>query len=123
MTWTAAIMPDDALPPDSLVGRMLNPLTDETGSGDVILDAQPEPLPLWRVMDRARFVAALEDDDDGSLCAAEIEALRDVMLPEEPEPYITAWPDPACFKRYSGWEERQRLRALLTQQARIARGE
>ncbi len=35
MTWTAAIMSDDNLDPDSLVGRMLNPLTDETGTGDV----------------------------------------------------------------------------------------
>ena len=25
MTWHAAIMPDDALDPDSLVGRILNP--------------------------------------------------------------------------------------------------
>ena len=30
MTWTAAIMPDDALDPDSLVGRMLRPTIKES---------------------------------------------------------------------------------------------
>jgi hypothetical protein len=29
MTWTAAVMSDDHLDPNSLVGRLLNPLTDE----------------------------------------------------------------------------------------------
>lgn len=34
MTWTAAIMPDDALPPDSLVGKMLRPSWQEWPGGE-----------------------------------------------------------------------------------------
>ncbi len=109
-------MSDDALPPDSLVGRLLNPLKDETGSGDVIFVAEPEPLPLWRVMEEAT----------GSCLNWEplIEALRDWQLPEEPvHPFDgrnasnDEWLDRGALR------QRQRLRAQLTAQARIARGD
>jgi hypothetical protein len=197
MTWTAAVMSDDHLDPDSLVGRMLTPSWQEWPGGEcprcgyhdleiqntaehgwatdgdpirccrcglvgwMNVDAEDscdemfpddyedlsddwesppspatvEPMPLWRVM-WAAYDESQPDafrDDPGSDApmhsihregyAAEIEALRDYIVPEELEPYMTAWPDPACLKRHSGWAERQRLRAILTEQARIARGE
>lgn len=188
MTWTAAIMPDDALPPDSLVGRMLRPSADDvtwdtpkefrakgarvsgangepiaefvfdectmkdgetyrlsydeqTGTvrPDLIADAMQfmdeydsdlqamadtekaereatvEPMPLWRVM-----VDAYNNSPSVSLegaMAAEIEALRDHVLPTRPKP------DESNRVAYYIWLHEQTLRAQLTEQARLARGE
>jgi hypothetical protein len=54
MTWTAAITPDDALPPDSLVRRIIKPTSnsDQIRSSEPAPPATVEPLPLWRVMMR-----------------------------------------------------------------------
>ena len=213
MTWTADIMPDDALDPDSLVGRMLRcddvpPVEQEiTGDGsgaslppfsnqprvgeplplwqewpggecprcgyqdleiqntaehgwatdgdpirccrcglvgwmnvdaedscvetfpddyedlpedwDAPPSATPEPLPLWRVMDNAGAyieLAPITHSQQRHVIAAEIEALRDWLLPERPRP---TWP--AVLDEQ--WHREQRLRARLTEQARIARSE
>jgi hypothetical protein len=121
MTWTAAIMPDDALPDDSLVGRMLKPEPEFTAE-EVEMHAAPwayleppEPLPLWRVM-----LAAGWKGEAAECWAAEIEALRDWLLPEEPAVISDSAPDDPIWARFN---ERQRLRDRLTEQARIARGE
>ena len=133
MTWTADIMPDDALDPDSLVGRMLRcddvpPVEQEItgdGSGASLppFSNQPrvgEPLPLWQVTMAAGCKPGGGFADDWP--AAEIEALRDWLLPEEAEPRLVDPPESmnslAITAMYS---ERQRLRALLTEQAQVAR--
>ena len=181
MTWTAALLPDDALDLDSLVGRMLKPNatswqewpggecprcgyqdleirnTAEHGwatDGDQIrcrrcglvgwmdVDAEDacdemfpddyeelpddwesppspdtaEPLPLWRVMEHAGMH---EPGTPRDAIAAEIEALRDWLLPEDPAVISDSAPDDPIWARFN---ERQRLRSLLTKQARIARG-
>lgn len=141
MTWTADIMPDDALDPDSLVGRMLNPEPEFTAE-ELEMIAAPwsylEPPPLWRAMrrayDQSSVPTALADaahPETGNCLtdrygyAAEIEALRDWLLPEEPEPEPTRTDrlfGPAR-EAYLRWHERQRLRQLLTEQARIAIGD
>ncbi len=123
MTWTAAIMSDDNLDPTSLVGRMLNPVTDETGTGDVIFVAEPEPLPLWRVMAESYAEATESTFRDLDVIregnAAEIEALRDHMLPPQPEPTSGSSLD----QRRAIWRRDNQIREYLTAQARIARGE
>lgn len=120
MTWTASLLPDDALPDDSLVRQIIKP----TSNSDQIRNSDPptatvEPSPLWRMIDFARFREDLDDDsDDATVCAAEIEALRDWLLPEEATtPMLPGGYD----ETYTRWQERQRLRSLLTEQARIAR--
>jgi hypothetical protein len=47
-----------------------------------------------------------------------IEALRDRVVPEEPKPDCPYEVDDWTYQR---WRERQNLRTLLTEQARIAR--
>lgn len=75
--WTADIMPLDATDPDSLVGQLLGVTVKPTSNPDQIRSSEEE-LPLWRVMDIARFREDLDDDsDDATICAAEIEAVRD----------------------------------------------
>jgi hypothetical protein len=120
MTWTAALLPDDALPPDSLVARMLNPLSDETGTGDVFFDPEPTPMPLWRLMEKAYVNGEHATPDGRCGTAAVIEALRDWLLPEGPAIVSDSSPDDPIWAR---WNERQRLRTILTEQARIARAE
>ena len=121
MTWTAALLPDDALDPTSLVGRMLRPATEESSAAE-------KPLPLWQVMYRAydeSYPAEIGrpwEDTDGY--AAEIEALRDYLPDMPPQELITQWEEEEGFtfsevvRRAMDW-----VRALLTEQARIARGE
>jgi len=122
MTWTADIMPDDALPPDSLVWKTLN--AKPTSNPKQIRTLEPEPLPLWRVMhdagDKHLELTPLTQHKDWHLHAAEIEALRDWLLPEEATPLAAVrsyLPRPMIERM----DERQRLRQLLTEQARIAR--
>ena len=78
-------------------------------------------LPLWMVM-----VAAFDDSDwtDRHGTAAEIEALRGWLPDMPPQEFIEQWCDEAaCYdlvmvRRTMDW-----VRALLTEQAGIARGE
>jgi hypothetical protein len=131
MTWTAALLPDDALDPASLVGGMLNPepecddvppVLPEYASSlpvlteDVLSPATAEPMPLWRVMEHAGMH---EPGTPRDAIAAEIDALRDSMLPDEPEPH-RAHGQPGS-PNWERWDERRELRAWLTKQARIAR--
>lgn len=111
MTWTAAIMPDDALPDDSLVGRMLKPAAPPPAT------ATPEPMPLWLDME---FAGLNTPGTPRDAIAAEIEALRDWLVPEE---RTTPMLPGGYEETRTQWEERQRLRAQLTEQASIARGE
>lgn len=134
MTWTAAIMPDDALPPDSLVGRMLRPephyVSDEAFDAlqSFIAEdtASPPPatvehLPLWRVMATASLTHEMlrPGDPYRTSLAAEIEALRDWLLPEAPEPSAYDG-QPRYEQRHTIWQRDNKLRAHLTEQARIA---
>jgi hypothetical protein len=120
MTWTAAIMADDRLDPDSLVGKILNPEPEFTDE-EMEMIAAPwsylQPLPLWDVM---MFAGNNEPGTPRDAIAAEIEALRDWLLPEEPAVISDSSPDDPIWARFN---ERQRLRQVLTEQARIARGE
>ena len=137
MTWTANIMPDDALDPESLVGRMLRPEPEITAEEAEMIAApwsylEPpatvEPMPpLLRAMTVAsgQLLDATFGDATSLQCwAAEIEALRD-WLPDMPPPdLLQQWCDEAaCYdlvmvRRTMDW-----VRALLTEQAGIARGE
>ena len=140
MTWTAA------LDPTSLVGQMLNPepvrpelmaeaqeFLDDYGDDFKTLAAieraeqgtppptTPEPLPLWRVISDAGTSGPCSQRD---ILAAEIEALRDWLLPEESDPWLADSPESMNSLAITAmYTERQRLRAALTEQARIARGE
>ena len=128
---TAAVMSDDHLDPDSLVGRMLRqseseylPNTTETSEPQPVAgkSSATEPLPLWRVIQKANYEATQIRDEPS--CPAEIEALRDWLLPEEPPPHRGMRPGGSMLSHQETLSvERQRLRAQLTEQARIARGE
>jgi hypothetical protein len=106
MSWSPQIMPDEALDPDCLVGRILG-----------VPDVQP-----GAVEEAVRFMEKY--DSEGPGWAEAIEALRDDLVPEEQ-------PEPDYLCGDLGWivnteeaircDERQRLRAILTEQARIAR--
>ena len=124
MIWTAAVMSDDHLDPESLVGRMLNPAPEFTAE-EVEMNAAPwsylEPLPLWRAMEQAGMH---EPGTPRDAIAAEIEALQ-AWLPDMPPPHLlqqwsgdAGWHGPAIAAYTMEW-----VRAQLTEQARIARGE
>lgn len=150
--WTAAIMPNDALPPDSLVGRMLGVeeinkalLANETGPFDPgepppPATVEPMPLTLWQVLAPILddcIIEALCDLDDPDVepdpyhperrqeVFEVIKGLRDWLLPDEHEPPMVRCSDPTADELVPRelWRDRQRLRALLTAEARIARGE
>jgi hypothetical protein len=74
-------------------------------------------MPLWRVIAVAGISGPCNQRD---IIAAEIEALRDWLVPEEPAVISDSSPDDPIWARFN---ERQRLRALLTKEAAIARGE
>lgn len=130
---TAAVMSDDHLDPDSLVGRMLRQSESEYLPNTTEASEPPatvEPLPLWRVLERAHEQEAgsmidylgntVLGEPDRDTRAAEIEALRDWLLPEEPEP--SAYDGrPRYEQRHIIWTHNRKLRAALTEQARIAR--
>jgi hypothetical protein len=95
---------------------------DERPDPDVVIRARaalatPEPLPLWRVIAVAGISGPCNQRD---IIAAEIKALRDWLLPSESAVISDSAPDDPIWARFN---ERQRLRSLLTEQARIARGE
>jgi hypothetical protein len=54
--------------------------------------------------------------------SAIIRALRDWLVTEEPEPYMPDYPDTNQAAPWLYWNERQRLRALLTAEAERAEG-
>lgn len=80
-----------------------------------------ETLPLWRVMQAAY---GGEPTVSGGL-AAEIEAVRDLMFPEEPDLHI---PNPVAASDLNHWaiqlalhRQRRESRGYLTEQAQVAR--
>ena len=124
MSWTAAIMDDDNLDPDSLVGRMLRcddvpPVFPDDGSSLPVLAEDvlsAEPLPLWRVIDNAETLSWWNGGNQAQGTAASIEALRDWLLPDS---------DALPIDELAAAQQQLRhaLRARLTKQAEIARGE
>ena len=132
IAWTAAVMPDDALDPDSLVGRMIHgweprpQSPEEVAAGlrqafrtcieDGVVSPLPvseppsatvEPLPLWRLIAVAGVSGPCNQRD---IIAAEIEALRDYLFPSGPPMFGT--------ETMGGY-----IYNVLTEQAAIARGE
>lgn len=86
----------------------------------------PDRPSLWRVMRAAFSNRWLDveptgtDNAAGLAYAAEIRALRDWLMPEEPEPE----PGDRYEQRHIIWRHNQRLRALLGAQAdRAERGD
>ncbi len=82
-----------------------------------------DPRPLWEVMaeECAQHPDGIVDLKPGAI-AAMIRALRDRELPEDQEPtgHLT---DGDCNPQWDRWQQRQRLRALLTAEAdRAERG-
>jgi len=81
-------------------------------------ESSADEVPLWKLMERAYVVSGDHANTDGRCgTAAEIEALRDWLVPllpytlsDDEDPIVSA-----------AKLEGQRLRALLTEQARIAR--
>jgi hypothetical protein len=146
MSWQSMPMPDEAMIElaGSLVETMLH--VGETGeiTGDGTGEALPDmdgPLqrqirssgespaetqagPLWWLM-RAAYDQSLPPggaiwrDQDGY--AAEIQALRDWLLPDAPRPVDPLTPQEA--DALIRWDERMELRCILTRQAGLARGE
>lgn len=152
MTWTAAIMPDDALPRDCFVGRMLNPEPEcddvppvfpEDGSSlpvlteDVLAASERAELPLWphdapalwekmAMCWSAAPTGSLSRRDRDAI-AAEIEALRDHMAREVDKPLRSTliskgWVDDFNADTLVRLIQRH-YSSYLTEQARIARGE
>jgi len=123
--WEVDVMDDAALDPDSLVGRMRN--VKPTSNESQIRNPEPlppmeAPLPLWRAMEKSGMN---EPGSPRDAIAAEIEALRDVMLPEEPAMHI---PNPVAADDLSQWaiqlalhRQRREFREYLTKQAQLAR--
>lgn len=144
--WTANIMPDDDLDPDSLVGRMIHgweprpQSPEEVAAGlrqafrkcieDGVVSpllvsephpTTPEPLPLWRVMERAGMS---EPGTPRDAIAAEIDALRDYLPMVPPEEFVEQWAnEPSASMASMTARTMEWVCALLTEQARIARGE
>ena len=124
MSWQSTIMPDDA--PElagSLVGTMLQGDTGNSkpspnqrqirSSGES--PAETQAGPLWRLM------SAAYDQSLPRGYAAEIQALRDWLLPDAPRPVDPLTPQEA--DALIRWDERMELRCILTRQAGLARGE
>jgi hypothetical protein len=77
-----------------------------------------QPKPLWQLLHETLKDAWSGGANTREAHAVEIEALANEMVPEEPEvtdPYQIS--DEEIIRR----EERQRIRTLLLEQARIAR--
>jgi hypothetical protein len=115
---TMLVAADDVPPVEQEItgngsGASLPPFSNELRVG--------EPLPLWQVKMAAGCKPGGGFSDDWP--AAEIEALRDWLLPEEPEPFTPGLPSDKRWGSllWCAYNERQRLRALLTQQAQVAR--
>ena len=90
--------------------------------------ADPDHPPLWEEMLEAVIaVPAPKWSPAGKIAAAQIRAVRDWLVPEEPEaPAGDGEPWPQAYQQRSDamWEQRQQLRALLTTEAeRAERGQ
>jgi hypothetical protein len=134
MSWQSTIMPDEAMIElaGSLVETMLQGDTGNSkpspnqrqirSSGES--PAETQAGPLWRLMSAAYDQSlprgeAIWRDQDGY--AAEIQALRDWLLPDAPRPVDPLTPQEA--DALIRWDERMELRCILTRQAGLARGE
>ena len=88
-------------------------------------DPTPNRPPLWRVMNAA-FMDAFMDADSGQLgptIAAEIRALADWLVPEEPEP-PDGYAETSAGYRHTVWEVHDELRdRLLAEADRAEAGE
>lgn len=76
--------------------------------------------PLWKVLETAYFKGRLPGFAEGPGYAAEIRALRDWLVPEEPGPTGMQTASHSYSARELERKERQRLRALLTAEAERA---
>ena len=97
---------------------------DERPDPDVVIRARaalatPEPLPLWRVMRQANCNFGTPVD-----LAAEIKALRDYLPMVPPEEFVEQWAnEPSASMASMTARTMEWVCSLLTEQARIARGE
>lgn len=91
------------------------------------MSEQQKPPPLWRVMHRAYDESAPPGGGEWTnSCgyAAEIRALADWLVPEEPEPEVPDFPDANDMAPWQRWHERKRTRQrLLAEADRAERGE
>jgi hypothetical protein len=83
--------------------------------------------PLWLAMEEAFLAGRQPGFNDRFGYAAEIEAIRDRIVPEEPEPTSLTGVSsrtsriPHDVFLWCRWDERQRIRARLTAEAEKAR--
>ena len=88
---------------------------------------QQQPTLLWELMQDAYMSAAIAPGRHANECyAAEIEALAQWLVPEEPEPPCgEGEPWPAAYQAMSDakWEQRQQIRQRLLDEARRCRGD
>jgi hypothetical protein len=121
MTWTAKTMPDDQVDPASLVGGMLQ-VEQQSDSAPSAGNAQPQivGIPLCIKMFRAYWQ---HDETGQERMAHALDVVCDWLVPEAMEPSAYEDGDGIPSAKWIRWHERKRLRELLTEQARIARGE
>lgn len=99
---------------------------DERPDPDVVIRARaalatPEPLPLWRLIAVARISGPCNQRD---IIAAEIKALRDYLPMVPPEEFVEQWAnEPSASMASMTARTMELVCSLLTEQARIARGE
>jgi hypothetical protein len=124
MSWKPELMPDHALEPDSLVGRMLKVEELEAPAQEPIPAPQPE-APLWKRMHHAACTAG-GYPLAGSCIAAQILMLADQIVPETPEPSRDDLdglrPDGKLARaiEWERWSVRQQIRQALAAEARKA---
>ena len=141
LTWSHETLPDSALDPESLVGRVLASqdvqpeavehaiafAEEHDGGLRTLATIEKAEIPLWRTMHVSYWVESGTEVDEKwppawpRCYAAEIEAIRDYITPDSDSPSGEDWPDAYYRLRYAKWERDQEIRALLTEQARIAR--
>ncbi|MCP9861118.1 hypothetical protein KBZ33_19050 [Cyanobium sp. Cruz-8D1] len=117
-------MPDHALDPDSLVGRMLEVEKLEAPAQEPIPAPQPE-APLWKRMHHAACTAG-GYPLASSCIAAELLVLADQIVPLAPEPSREILEDLrpeeqlARAIEWERWSVRQQIRKALAAEARKA---
>jgi hypothetical protein len=115
MTWVAKIMPDDQLDPASLVGGMLQVEQQQEITGDGSGEALPEmDGPLWEAM-----AVALAKAAGVVVCPAELVGTGAAGGMAEVMDALRDW----LFLQTCHTTHALEVRDLLTEQARIARGE